>query len=74
MAQLGLYDFGLIDGIIKEPLGGAHTSPEEMVKILKKRLKKEVTELFDLDPDERVEQRIDKFGKMGEFELAEMAK
>lgn len=68
-----MLDFGLIDGIIKEPLGGAHTFPEEMVKILKKRIKKEVTELIDIDPDERVEQRIDKFGKMGEFERAEIA-
>jgi len=68
-----MLDFGLIDAIIKEPLGGAHAFPEEMVKILKKRIKKEVTDLIDLDPDERVEQRIDKFGKMGEFERAEIA-
>ncbi len=67
-----MLDFGLIDAIIKEPLGGAHAFPEEMTKILKKRIKKEVAELMDMDCDERIEQRIEKFGKMGEFSVAEL--
>ena len=33
-----MLNFGLIDGIIKEPLGGAHAAPEDMAKILKKHL------------------------------------
>lgn len=67
-----MLEFGLIDEIIKEPLGGAHTFPEEMVKILKKRIKKEVAELMDMDTEERIEKRIEKFGKMGEFEQVEI--
>ena len=34
-----MYNFGMVDGILKEPLGGAHTAPEEMGKILKKHYK-----------------------------------
>ncbi len=60
-----MYEFGLIDGILKEPLGGAHTNPEHMAKALKRHLKKEVAELFEMDPEERIQARIDKFSRMG---------
>ncbi|MEM7101971.1 MAG: acetyl-CoA carboxylase carboxyltransferase subunit alpha [Bacteroidota bacterium] len=63
-----MLEFGLIDGIIKEPLGGAHFAPDEMVKLLKRHIKKEISELQSIDPDERVEMRIEKFGKMGFFD------
>lgn len=64
-------EFGLVDGIIKEPIGGAHTEPEEMAKILKKHLKKELAELRQLTLDELVDQRIRKFDSMGEVSLKE---
>ena len=60
-----MFGFGLVDGIIKEPIGGAHTAPEDIAKILKKHLKKEIAELTELDPDKRIELRINKFSKMG---------
>ena len=60
---------GLIDGIIKEPLGGAHSDPEKMVKLLKSHLRKEIADLMEMDPEERIIVRIDKYSKMGEFEL-----
>lgn len=63
-----MLDFKLIDGIVKEPVGGAHTYPEEMAKILKRHIKKELTELSIIDCEQRIEQRIDKFGRMGEYE------
>ena len=63
-----MFDFGLVDGIIKEPLGGAHNAPEEMAKILKKHLKKEIAELINMDPDERIQNRIEKYSKMGEYD------
>lgn len=63
-----MHSFGLIDGIIKEPLGGAHTAPEEMAKLLKKYLKKELAELSEMTPDQRIEERINKFSSMGIFE------
>ncbi|HMQ08756.1 MAG TPA: acetyl-CoA carboxylase carboxyltransferase subunit alpha [Saprospiraceae bacterium] len=59
--------FGLIDDIIKEPLGGAHTDPEKMARILKSHIKKELQNLIDMDPDERIQLRIEKYTKMGEY-------
>lgn len=58
-------DFGIIDGIVKEPLGGAHLHPEEAAKILKRHLKKELTALKDVSADELVQSRIEKYSKMG---------
>jgi len=63
-----MFDFGLVDGIIKEPLGGAHNAPEEMAKILKKHLKKEIAELLNMNPDERIQKRIEKYSEMGEYD------
>jgi acetyl-CoA carboxylase carboxyl transferase subunit alpha len=60
----------LIDGIIKEPLGGAHTDPEAMYKKLKTEIKRNITKLKDLDPAERIEKRIEKFGSMGVYNEA----
>jgi acetyl-CoA carboxylase carboxyl transferase subunit alpha len=56
----------LIDGIIPEPLGGAHLHPEEAAATLKAVIKKELAVLSALDPATRIAQRIDKFGAMGE--------
>jgi acetyl-CoA carboxylase carboxyl transferase subunit alpha len=55
----------LIDGIIKEPLGGAHTNHEETFKTVKAEILKHLTTLEKLDPKKRVAQRIDKFCAMG---------
>lgn len=67
-------DFGIVDGIIKEPLGGAHTAPEEMAKILKRHLKKEIVELQALTPEERINNRLEKFGSIGEYDVIELEK
>ncbi|MFT7591667.1 MAG: acetyl-CoA carboxylase carboxyl transferase subunit alpha [bacterium] len=56
---------GLIDKIIKEPLGGAHSDKETMFKTLKNELKRTIKELKELSPDELINQRIEKFSKMG---------
>jgi acetyl-CoA carboxylase carboxyl transferase subunit alpha len=63
-----MYGFGLVDGIIREPLGGAHTAPEEMAHTLKKYIMKAIKELQELDPEERITQRINKYCAMGTFE------
>ncbi|RFS24756.1 acetyl-CoA carboxylase carboxyltransferase subunit alpha [Chitinophaga silvatica] len=60
--------FGLVDGVVNEPLGGAHTNPDEMAIILKKRIKETLAELKKIDADTRIQQRIDKFSNMGFFE------
>jgi len=56
----------LIDGIIKEPEGGAHTFPEEIFKTVKKEIIKQTKELEKKSPEERIAKRIKKFGQMGE--------
>ncbi len=56
---------GLIDGIIKEPVGGAHADPEGMAVILKAKLIETLDELAQLTPSERINNRIDKFSRMG---------
>ncbi|WP_187260852.1 acetyl-CoA carboxylase carboxyltransferase subunit alpha [Pontibacter beigongshangensis] len=55
----------LIDGIIKEPLGGAHTEPEKMKRLLKKKILELLDELETIEPEDRIMQRIDKFSAMG---------
>ena len=64
-----MYNFGLIDGIIPEPLGGAHTAPEETALTLKKWIKKALAELMPINADDLVEQRIEKYSKMGTYEI-----
>jgi acetyl-CoA carboxylase carboxyl transferase subunit alpha len=60
--------FGIIDDIIKEPTGGAHSNPEEMAKVLRRQIKKAIAELLDMDPDERIEARINKYSTIGVYE------
>lgn len=59
--------FGLVDGIVKEPLGGAHADHEGMAKNLKKHLKAQLAELILLPKEELIHQRIEKYNKMGRF-------
>ena len=56
---------GLIDGIIPEPLGGAHLDMDAAVGLVKEVIKKELAILNKMDPQERIMARIEKFGKMG---------
>jgi len=57
----------LIDGIIPEPLGGAHTNPNEASDLLKKAIVENLNKLQKLKPEKRIEMRIKKFGEMGVF-------
>ncbi len=58
-------EFGLIDDVLPEPLGGAHTYPEEMAVTIKKYLETNLKKLGNIDADTRITQRIEKFSKMG---------
>jgi acetyl-CoA carboxylase carboxyl transferase subunit alpha len=60
--------FGLIDDVIKEPLGGAHAQPDDMAERVKQYILSELAELLPLDAEVRIQQRIDKFSKMGFYE------
>ncbi|MBU6324614.1 MAG: acetyl-CoA carboxylase carboxyltransferase subunit alpha [Bacteroidetes bacterium] len=57
----------LIDGIIREPLGGAHNNPEAAYKAVKDEIKKQLKALKGLNADELVTARVDKFGAMGVY-------
>lgn len=56
---------GLIDGIIKEPIGGAHANPTEMFDTVKREILQQLAILDKMDPLKRCDQRIDKFCAMG---------
>jgi acetyl-CoA carboxylase carboxyl transferase subunit alpha len=58
-------NLGLVDGIVKEPLGGAHSDMKAMSRTLKKTILKETSELEKLSAEERISSRIDKFCGMG---------
>lgn len=60
-------DLGVIDAIIKEPPGGAHANPKAMVTTLKRAIKKHVKELAALEPQERIDLRIERYARLGRF-------
>ncbi|MHA6249259.1 acetyl-CoA carboxylase carboxyltransferase subunit alpha [Pontibacter sp. CAU 1760] len=55
----------LIDGIIQEPLGGAHLNPDKMMQTLKHEILRLLDDLETIDTEDRIMQRIDKFSQMG---------
>ncbi len=60
-----MLEFGLIDDILTEPLGGAHNGPEEMAMTLKAHIQAQLAELMPQDADVRIDTRIEKYSKMG---------
>lgn len=56
---------GIIDRVIPEPVGGAHTNPEAMAAALKSILIEELQALLSKDPATLVHDRIEKFSAMG---------
>ncbi len=63
-----MHDFGIVDGIIKEPSGGAHSNPEEAAKLVKRHIKKALGELDVLDTDTLINQRIEKYASIGHYD------
>ncbi|MFM8587330.1 MAG: acetyl-CoA carboxylase carboxyltransferase subunit alpha [Bacteroidota bacterium] len=62
--------FGLVDGVIPEPLGGAHWDHDLAASMVKEQVVKSIQELKSLDPEKRIDERIEKFAKMGRWEEA----
>jgi acetyl-CoA carboxylase carboxyl transferase subunit alpha len=60
--------FGLIDGIIPEPIGGAHWDYNEAAKTVKDYIIPVMKELKQIPAEQRISDRIEKFGKMGFWE------
>ncbi len=68
--KLTSYDMlanSLIDGIIKEPLGGAHIDRDKMFESVKKVIKDNIKELRKLDTTELINKRINKYVAIGEY-------
>lgn len=57
----------LIDGIIKEPLGGAHTDPEAIFETVKQEISKQYAALKKINIDKLITQRVEKFSNMGVY-------
>jgi acetyl-CoA carboxylase carboxyl transferase subunit alpha len=62
--------FGLVDGIVPEPLGGSHWDYNEAAQLLKDYLLPVLAELKQVSPEDRLKQRVIKFSKMGFWEEA----
>jgi acetyl-CoA carboxylase carboxyl transferase subunit alpha len=63
-----MLSFGLVDGVVPEPIGGAHWDYDEAAQTLKNALLPLLAELKEMAPEVRIRQRIDKFGKMGFYD------
>ena len=62
-----LLEMGIIDGIIKEPLGGAHRDPQEAAANIKSAIKKDIDNLRKIPRAKLVEMRYAKFRSIGIF-------
>ena len=58
---------GLIDKIIKEPVGGAHCDADSMYKTMKTEIKRLLKELLPIEKEDLVARRIEKFSNMGVY-------
>ncbi|REJ71710.1 MAG: acetyl-CoA carboxylase carboxyltransferase subunit alpha [Planctomycetota bacterium] len=63
-----LLEFGIVDEIIGEPLGGAHRDHRQMATALKASLNVAIRELSALPQDQLLDRRYEKFRRIGVFE------
>lgn len=66
-----LFDQGIADQVIEEPLGGAHRDIEAASEAIRQAIKKHLAELQSLSPSELLDQRYGKYRKIGQFTEAE---
>jgi acetyl-CoA carboxylase carboxyl transferase subunit alpha len=62
-----LYRLGVIDEIVKEPLGGAHRNPQKVAEDLRKAVGHHLSDLEKMNVDDLLKLRYEKFRKMGSF-------
>jgi acetyl-CoA carboxylase carboxyl transferase subunit alpha len=68
IAAKDLLELKLVDEIIPEPLGGAHTAPETSAASVKTHLLRHLEDLLKMTPEERLKTRYEKFRAFGHFE------
>lgn len=62
-----LQEFGIVDDVIEEPLGGVQKDPEPVIRSIRERVSAAFHELLQLSDEELIEQRYQKFNAMGRF-------
>ena len=62
-----LFELGLVDEIVKEPAGGAHTDPAEAAALLDVALETHLSDLVKQKPDKLIRTRAEKYYEMGVF-------
>jgi acetyl-CoA carboxylase carboxyl transferase subunit alpha len=62
-----LFRLGVIDEIVKDPLGGAHRDPQRMAETLKEVIARHLKELGEINTEELLKLRYEKFRRMGAF-------
>ena len=68
LTSIDMKGFGLVDEIVQEPLGGAHWDYVEAACMLKKAILTNLAEIRDIPAQKRIDNRIEKFMKMGFWE------
>jgi len=62
-----LKEMGIADTIMPEPIGGTHQDYDKSAETLKNAILESFFELNKIDPDKRIENRIEKYEKMGKW-------
>ena len=65
-----LNEFGLVDEVLQEPLGGAHRDPREMAEVIRNAVLKNLDELGGLSTEQLLEQRQQRLASFGQFKEA----
>jgi acetyl-CoA carboxylase carboxyl transferase subunit alpha len=65
-----LNEYGLVDEVLQEPLGGAHRSPKEMAEVIRNAILKSLDELGSLSTEKLLEQRQQRLQSFGQFKEA----
>ncbi len=65
-----LNEFGLVDEVLQEPLGGAHRNPREMAEVIRNAVLKNLDELGGLSTEQLLEQRQQRLASFGQFKEA----
>ncbi len=63
-----LSELGVVDEIVREPMGGAHRDHKRAASLLRRVIRRHLRELMAMSPEEIVAQRIDKYRKIGVYE------
>ncbi|MDD5436137.1 MAG: acetyl-CoA carboxylase carboxyl transferase subunit alpha, partial [Candidatus Omnitrophica bacterium] len=67
LTEKDLLEMRIIDGTVKEPLGGAHRNPQEVADTIKRMIKKDLAALKAMPKDKLIEARYNKIRSIGVF-------